>query len=91
MNAAIYIINDFNNLVRGKNKTNSIATYQKAFNNKIVAIALTILSTVLGLIPFIWGGQKEVFWFAFAVGAMGGLLFSMVAILIYLPLFLKTE
>ncbi|KJF45676.1 efflux RND transporter permease subunit [Draconibacterium sediminis] len=89
VNAAIYIINDFNNLVRGKNKTYSIENYLKAFNNKIVAIALTILSTVLGLIPFIWGGQKEVFWFAFAVGAMGGLLFSMVAILIYLPLFLK--
>ncbi len=89
VNAAIYIINDFNNLVNRKNKSYSIGTYLKAFNNKIVAIALTILSTVLGLIPFIWGGQKEVFWFAFAVGAMGGLLFSLVAILIYMPLFLK--
>jgi hypothetical protein len=39
----------------------------------------------------VWGGQKEVFWFAFAAGAMGGLLFSVVAILLYLPLFLKLE
>ena len=91
VNAAIYIINDFNNLISRKGKAYTIRTYLKAFNQKIVAITLTILSTVLGLIPFIWGGQKEVFWFAFAVGAMGGLIFSLVAIVIYLPLFLKIK
>jgi multidrug efflux pump subunit AcrB len=91
VNAAIYIINDFNNLTKRRNRAYSIETYLKAFNQKIVAITLTILSTVLGLIPFIWGGQQEVFWFAFAVGAMGGLLFSLVAILVYLPLFLKLK
>jgi hypothetical protein len=32
-----------------------------------------------------------VFWFAFAVRAMGGLIFSLVAIIFYLPLFLKIE
>jgi hypothetical protein len=32
-----------------------------------------------GLVPFVWGGQNEVFWFAFATGAMGGLIFSLVA------------
>lgn len=91
VNAAIYIINDFNNLVERKNKSITLKTYLKAFNQKIVAILLTILSTVLGLVPFVWGGQNEVFWFAFAAGAMGGLLFSMVAILVYLPLFLKVK
>jgi multidrug efflux pump subunit AcrB len=55
------------------------------------SLFLTIISTVLGLVPFVWSGQKEVFWFAFAAGAMGGLIFSIVAILIYLPLFLKFE
>ncbi len=91
VNAAIYIINDFNNLISRKGKAYTVKTYLKAFNQKIIAITLTILSTVLGLIPFIWGGQKEVFWFAFAVGAMGGLIFSLVAIVIYLPLFLKLQ
>lgn len=91
VNAAIYIINDLNNLVTGKKKILSINTYLKAFNQKIIAILLTILSTVLGLVPFIWGGQKEVFWFAFAVGAIGGLIFSIVAIVMYLPLLLKIE
>ncbi len=91
VNAAIYIINDFNNLVERKKKAISVRTYLKAFNQKIVAIMLTILSTVLGLVPFVWGGQTEVFWFAFAAGAMGGLLFSMVAIFVYLPLFLRVK
>ena len=89
VNAAIYIINDFNNLVERKNSPPTAKTYLKAFNQKITAIALTILSTVLGLVPFVWGGQSEVFWFAFAASAMGGLLFSMVAIMLFLPLFLK--
>ena len=91
VNAAIYIINDFNNLTNRMNKPVSIRTYLKAFNQKIVAITLTILSTVLGLIPFVLGGQKEVFWFAFAVGAMGGLIFSMVAIIVFFPLFLRLD
>ncbi len=91
VNAAIYIINDFNNLVSRNNQAITIRTYLKAFNQKIVAITLTILSTVLGLLPFVWGGQKEVFWFAFAVGAMGGLLFSLLAIIIYLPLFMRLK
>ncbi len=91
VNAAIYIINDFNNLISRKSQLPTVRSYLKAFNQKIVAITLTILSTVLGLIPFVWGGQQEVFWFAFAAGAMGGLLFSIIAIIFFLPLFLKLK
>lgn len=91
VNAAIYIINDFNNLTARMGKPATVRTYLKAYNQKIIAIMLTILSTVLGLIPFVMGGQKEVFWFAFAVGAMGGLIFSLVAIILYLPLLLRLE
>lgn len=88
VNASIYIINDYNNLITRRMKKPGIKTYLKAFNQKIVAILLTTLSTVLGLVPFVWGGQREVFWFAFASGAMGGLLFSLAAIFIFLPVFL---
>jgi multidrug efflux pump subunit AcrB len=91
VNAAIYIINDFNNLVTKQGKHPDVKTYLKAFNQKIVAIMLTILSTVLGLVPFVWGGQREVFWFAFASGAMGGLFFSLVAIMVFLPFFLPVS
>jgi len=84
VNAGIYIINEYNQL---KNK--SLKQYLKAYNHKISPIFLTIISTALGLIPFIYAGQNEVFWFAFAVGSIGGLLFSFVAIVFYLPLFLR--
>lgn len=89
VNAGLYIINDYNNFYKNSQRTNSGRLYLKAFNHKIIPIFLTIISTVLGLIPFVWSGQNEVFWFAFAVGAMGGLIFSVIAILIYLPLFMR--
>jgi len=89
VNAGLYIINDYNNFCSAKRIHNSLRIYMKAFNHKIIPIFLTIISTVLGLVPFVWSGQKEVFWFAFAAGAMGGLIFSITAILIYLPLFLN--
>ena len=89
VNAGLYIINDYNNFCRGKGVKNDLTLYLKAFNHKIIPVFLTIISTVLGLVPFVWSGQKEVFWFAFAVGAMGGLIFSVTAILFYLPLFIR--
>lgn len=89
VNAGLYIINDYNNFCCAKGVRNSLRIYLKAFNHKIIPIFLTIISTVLGLVPFVWSGQKEVFWFAFAAGSMGGLIFSVVAVFIYLPLFLK--
>ena len=46
-----------------------------------------VISTVLGLIPFLFDGPDEVFWFDFAVGTMGGMAFSIVALLVYFPIF----
>jgi multidrug efflux pump subunit AcrB len=89
VNAGLYIINDYNNFCRAKGVRDNIRVYLKAFNHKIIPIFLTIISTVLGLVPFVWSGQNEVFWFAFAAGAMGGLIFSVTAILFYLPLFIR--
>jgi multidrug efflux pump subunit AcrB len=91
VNAGLYIINDYNQLKkRGRSLTN-MELYTKAFNHKIIPIFLTIISTVLGLIPFVWLGQNEVFWFAFAAGSIGGLLFSFVALIIYMPLFMRLK
>ena len=91
VNSSIYIVNEYNNLKKKYRNFNISGQklYLKAFNNKIVPILLTIISTVLGLVPFIVYGQNEVFWFALAVGSIGGLLFSIIVILIYLPLFFK--
>jgi multidrug efflux pump subunit AcrB len=91
VNANLFIINDFNNYRKRKGKEFKMRAYLKAYNHKIMPVILTIVSTVIGLLPFIWGGQQEVFWFAFAAGSIGGLLFSIVAIPVYLPLFLKLK
>ena len=87
--SALYIINDFNNLKKEYPNRNVRILYFKAFNYKIIPITLTIVSTIVGLIPFVWNGQNEAFWFSFAVGSIGGLIFSLIGIFFYLPLFLR--
>jgi multidrug efflux pump subunit AcrB len=91
VNSALYIINDFNNFKKQFPNRSTKALYFKAYNCKIIPIVLTIISTIVGLIPFVWNGQNEAFWFSFAVGSMGGLLFSLIGIFFYLPLFLRTS
>ena len=49
-------------------------------------IGKIILSTVLGFVPFIINGQNEVFWFALGVGTIGGIVFSFLALFIFMPL-----
>lgn len=61
--------------------------YLKAWNAKVRPIFLTLVSTILGFIPFIVG-YKEAFWFPLAVGTIGGLLMSFVATFLFLPLFM---
>lgn len=87
VNSALYIINDYNNLRVQYANRNLVWLYFKAFNYKIVPVILTITSTIVGLLPFVWDGQNEVFWFSFAVGSIGGLMFSLIGIYLYLPLF----
>lgn len=89
VNSVIYIVNELNNVRKQykHRKMSPVKLYVKAFNGKIVPVLLTILSTILGLIPFLIGGQNEVFWFALAAGTIGGLVFSIVVLFIYLPMF----
>ena len=87
VNAGIYIMNQYNIITRSsKHDLSSIPTYIKAYNHKIIPIFLTVISTVLGLIPFLLDGKNETFWFAFAIGTMGGLLFSILGIVFYTPI-----
>jgi len=91
VSCSLYIVNDFNNFVNQDSHREHLSLYLKAFHHKIGPVCLTTMSTILGLIVFVYNGQHEVFWFAFAAGVIGGLLFSLVGILIFLPLFLKLE
>lgn len=92
VNASIYILNEYN-LLRQRNPLLSpVRAYLKAWNAKITPIFLTVISTILGFIPFMLGPDKEAFWFPLAAGTIGGLIMSVAGIFIYLPLFtLKKE
>lgn len=65
----------------------AIRLYVKSYSRKINPITLTIVSTILGLIPFLTDGPEEVFWFDFAVGTISGMLFSIIAVIFILPIF----
>lgn len=87
VNAGIYIVNEYNTIRRRHGAAPAVRVYVKAYNRKIVPTLLTIISTILGLIPFLFDGPDNVFWFAFAVGIMGSIAFSIIALVIYMPVF----
>ena len=85
VNSGIYLINDYNAYRRNKPEKYKLLYYLRAFRHKFQPILLTILSTAFGMIPFLWGGQNETFWFSLAAGTIGGLFFSIIGIIFMLP------
>ena len=45
----------------------------------------SVVSTILGFIPFMVGAEKEGFWFPLAAGTIGGLVMSVIGVFIFLP------
>lgn len=84
VNSAIYIINEQNNLRKRYPNATPSSIYIRAVNAKVVPVLLTVISTVLGLLPFVMFGEES-FWFSLATGTIGGLVFSIPALLIFLP------
>lgn len=93
VNAGIYIINEYNNQTAAckAQALPRVNLYVKAYNHKIIPVFLTTLSTVLGLVPFLIDGQEEAFWFSFAIGTSGGLLFSILALIFVMPIFMPLK
>jgi multidrug efflux pump subunit AcrB len=87
-NAAIFIVNDFNQLRKSENSQSYNLALMKAVTKRAKTILLTTASTSCGLLPFLLEGQEEVFWFAFSIGTIGGLLFSLFSLFVVLPVFL---
>lgn len=87
VNASIYILNEYNKIRERKPLMHPYRAYLKAWNAKITPIFLTVVSTVLGFIPFMLGPDKEAFWFPLAAGTIGGLIVSVIGIFLYLPIF----
>ena len=87
VNANIYVLNEYNN-IRQRWKLSPLKAYIKAWEAKISPIFLTVISTVLGFIPFMIGKYKEAFWFPLAAGTIGGLVLSLIGLFCFLPLFM---
>jgi len=86
VNAGIYLTSEYRTIASSNGKK-GVGTYIKAYNRKIIPTMLTIMSTVLGLIPFLFDGMQNQFWFSFAIGVMSGMLFSVIAIVFVMPVF----
>ncbi len=86
VNGLLLILSDYKKLVNIHPEKSAIDVYIMAYSGKITPILLTIISTVLGLIPFTIHGAQEVFWFSLAVGTIGGLVFSLVVITLITPM-----
>ncbi|NJL75039.1 MAG: efflux RND transporter permease subunit [Saprospiraceae bacterium] len=87
VNSLILLVNDFNYYRKLQPNRSSLTLYLKAIYQKAIPIFLTIVSTILGLIPFFLHGETEVFWFSLAVGTTGGMIFSLFVIGLFLPVF----
>lgn len=87
VNASIYILNEYNSIRRRLPGISPLRAYTKAWNTKIIPIFLTVISTILGFIPFMVGAEKEGFWFPLAAGTIGGLLMSVIGVFVFLPIF----
>jgi len=87
VNANIYVLNEYNN-IRQKFKISPLKAYIKAWDAKISPIFLTVVSTILGFIPFMVGENKEAFWYPLAAGTIGGLVVSLFGTFCFLPLFM---
>jgi multidrug efflux pump subunit AcrB len=86
VNAALYILSDYRGLRRRRPHLRPERAYLKAWNRKIVPISLTVLSTILGFIPFLVDNGTTTFWSSLAAGTIGGLLASMVGLWVALPM-----
>ena len=87
VNASIYILNEYNAIRKRYPLLLPARAFTKAWNSKILPIFLTVISTILGFIPFMVGDGKEAFWFPLAAGTIGGLVTSILGIFLFLPIF----
>lgn len=87
VNTNIYILNEYNNILAKRPGLSPLKAYIKAWNAKIIPVFLTVMSTILGFIPFLVGLERESFWFPLAAGTIGGLVMSIIGVFIYLPVF----
>ncbi len=87
VNAGIFIINDYNDLRKKRRNADTPTLFISAYHAKFIPILLTAISTILGLLPFIFFEAHQPFWYALAICTTAGLLFSFAGLIVFLPIF----
>ena len=88
VNAGIYLTDEYNNIRRRHPHLPAQQVFVMSWNAKIIPISLTILSTILGFLPFLFGTGESTFWKSLSLATVSGLIFSYLGIFLFLPGFL---
>lgn len=91
VNGAILIINDYLNLKKGQKRQAPLKLFLRAFDGKIIPIFITSLSTCLGLVPFLIFDNHQAFWYTLSIASISGILFSLLVLILFLPLFFNLQ
>lgn len=91
INASIFILNTYNSIKKRNPEKGNLKSYIDSCQLHFPAILLTVFSTLISFVPFLVDGGDSVFWYSLSSGLIGGLLFSLFAILIYLPIFVLSK
>jgi multidrug efflux pump subunit AcrB len=89
VNATLFLLDEFNVQLK-RSPINPLLAYRRAVRGKLRPILLSILTTITGLVPFLWLGAGQPFWPALAVGTCGGLLLSIAMLLVVFPVFIPS-
>ena len=87
VNSNIYIVDEYNNIRHIQPGLSSVKVFAKALNHKVVPIMLTVVTTILGFVPFVVYGD-DTFWLSLSVGTISGLVTSLLGSFVFLPLML---
>ncbi len=86
VNTSLLIVNRFNKLSKTAVRVSKMDLYIKAVQEMIFPIFTITLSMIASFIPFIINGGEVFFWNAFGIGVIGGLVFSIIGVLFFLPI-----
>ncbi|MEL7247930.1 MAG: efflux RND transporter permease subunit [Bacteroidota bacterium] len=86
INSVLLIIYEFRQQLKQQEQT-QLEAYLRAFRHKILPVVITALSTVVSLLPFVVQSEQS-FWYNFSITVILGLVFSTLAMILLLPVFL---
>lgn len=90
VNATIFILSDFHRS-RRQNPQDPNRIFLKCIFHRGRTILIILISAGCSLIPFLIEGDSVIFWYPMAVGAIGGILASLISIFILTPVLMWTK